>query len=521
MGVPAQRAEIRQYWANNFRVRIRRDFSQEVPVSDGVAIDVADAFNRGGGTNRNLDRDTRILVEDRLRWQRESWSFEAGVAGWYEKHHSVYENNFNGVFDFASLYDYCLATGFVGSNCQPTERIVGAALAVDTTPTYRDARGEVVEITGLPTTFTQTSGNAVLDITELGVESFLQADRGFGDTASLRLGVLYEATNHSIDFLRVSPIANLQYRLSQDTIVSGGVQVRLLDFRSYERLIRNDGSTHQKQLSISSPSFPDPFLVRLHSKVGEPLHMATSRNIAIRMARGEYVANQDADDWAHPQRIEHQLAKALEKPGRRVVFCSVIRVEDGIERFVRRAETHEEICKGFTRIANRPTIVSGTILAPRSLLLDIPYRARFKYMHDWDLMLRLFESGRVEFCNCDQPLYTYNIRHKGVIFKPDWFDYNLFVRQSQQRRNKGLAEFATLEEFLAHLDRHPLEHAKWRLLQSLGRPVRTHPYVANPAQVQEREHKGHRRAHTQERSSQTGVADDEAEADQGRHERQG
>ncbi len=237
-------------------------------------------------------------------------------------------------------------------------------------------------------------------------------------------------------------------------------------YQNLELIIVDDYST-DRSLEICA-SIGDP-RIRLYSKAGEPRYMAASRNIAIRMARGEYVINQDADDWAHPRRIEYQLSKALENPGRRVVFCSVIRVEDGIERFVRRAETHAEICKGFTRIANRPTIVAGTILAPRSVLLEIPYRVRFKYMHDWDLMLRLFESDRVEFYNCRQPLYKYYIRQKGVIFKSDWFDYNIFVRQSQQRRNKGLEEFATLEEFLAHLDQHPAERAKWRLLESLIR----------------------------------------------------
>ena len=44
------------------------------------------------------------------------------------------------------------------------------------------------------------------------------------------------------------------------TVVSGGAQVYFRDFRSYTQLIRNDGMTHQSQLSISSPSFPDPFV---------------------------------------------------------------------------------------------------------------------------------------------------------------------------------------------------------------------------------------------------------------------
>ena len=244
---------------NDLRVRMRRQGSRRTPVSEGLAIDVADAFNRGGGTSRNRDEETRIQVEDRLRWQRRGWSLQAGFEARYDRNYSLSEDNYNGTFDFASLHDYCRATGFAGVNCDPTRRIVEEARGRGAAPTYLNGRGETVEITGLPATFTLTSGNGELDITELGVESYLQADREFGEQASLRLGVRYEATNYSVDYLRFDPTVNLQYRLFDDTIVSVGSQVRFRDFRDHVRLIRNDGATYQKQLSISSPSFPDPF----------------------------------------------------------------------------------------------------------------------------------------------------------------------------------------------------------------------------------------------------------------------
>ena len=246
-------------FVNDLRFRMRRRGSSATPVSQGVAIDVADAFNRGGGTRRNLDAETRIQVEDRLRWQRRGWSFQAGFEASYDRNYSLSEDNYNGTFDFASLHDYCGATYFAGVNCDPTRRIVEQARFRGVAPTYLNGRGETVEITGLPTTFSLTSGNGELDITELGVESYVQADREFGEQASLRLGLRYEATNYSVDYLRVDPTVNLQYRLLDDTIVSVGSQVRFRDFRDHVRLIRNDGSTYQKQLSISSPSFPDPF----------------------------------------------------------------------------------------------------------------------------------------------------------------------------------------------------------------------------------------------------------------------
>ena len=285
-------------FVNDLRVRMRRRGSSAAPVSEGVAIDVADAFNRGGGTRRNLDEETRIQVEDRLRWQRRGWSFQAGFEARYDRNYSLSEDNYNGTFDFASLYDYCGATGFAGVNCDPTRHIVEEARGRGVAPTYLNGR-ETVEITGLPTTFTLTSGNGELDITELGVESYVQADREFGEQASLRLGLRYEATNYSVDYLRFDPTVNLQYRLFDDTIVSVGSRVRFRDFRDHVRLIRNDGSTYQKQLSISSPSFPDPFqggraiiderrtsLYRLHPDYRSPYSVNPQFNVTQQLPGG-------------------------------------------------------------------------------------------------------------------------------------------------------------------------------------------------------------------------------------------
>ncbi len=53
--------------------------------------------------------------------------------------------------------------------------------------------------------------------------------------------------------------ACVSYKVLEHTILSFGSQLNFRDFRSYEQLLRNDGSVYQKQLSISSPSFPNPF----------------------------------------------------------------------------------------------------------------------------------------------------------------------------------------------------------------------------------------------------------------------
>ncbi len=283
---------------NDIRFQVNKEYSRQVPVSSGVAINVADAFRGGGGTNRNVEEETVVQLEDQLRFERGEWNFRFGVEGIYQRNNSISENNYNGTFQFSSLHDYCYATNFAGINCQETSAVAAAAQAQGITPTYLDARGREVRITGAPTTFTQRSGNAEFDISRLALETYFQADRAFGERASLRLGVRYEVSNHSVDYLRANPTVNVSYRVFEKTIVSAGAQVNFRDFRSYEQLLRNDGVTYQKQLSISRPSFPDPFV----GGVGEVDALSTSL----------YVLD---PDYQSPYNISPQVNINQELPG--------------------------------------------------------------------------------------------------------------------------------------------------------------------------------------------------------------
>ena len=244
---------------NNVRFQISQESSKEVPVHDGFAIDVADAFRGGGGTNRGDSDAFTARLDNDLRLERAGWNLRWGGQLRYDRERNIDRDNFNGTFEFASLHDYCVATGLAGVNCAGTQQIVNAAVVQGIVPAYVDARGRAVEITGVPVVFAQAFGNADLEFSELSFNTHIQGDRQFGEQASLRLGLRYEGTNHSRDFLRLNPTVNFQYQLAEDTLVSAGAQLNFRDFTDYERLLRNDGSTYETELAISSPAFPDPF----------------------------------------------------------------------------------------------------------------------------------------------------------------------------------------------------------------------------------------------------------------------
>lgn len=57
-----------------------------------------------------------------------------------------------------------------------------------------------------------------------------------------------------------------------------------------------------------------------------------SKNLALRLAEGEYVTGQDADDWSHPQRLERDILPILSSGGRLLATLSgMLRMNDEAE----------------------------------------------------------------------------------------------------------------------------------------------------------------------------------------------
>ena len=52
-----------------------------------------------------------------------------------------------------------------------------------------------------------------------------------------------------------------------------------------------------------------------------------SKNVALSMARGAYITCHDADDWAHPQRLENQI-EAMKSNGARACVASWLRLDE-------------------------------------------------------------------------------------------------------------------------------------------------------------------------------------------------
>jgi outer membrane receptor protein involved in Fe transport len=97
-------------------------------------------------------------------------NLQSGVEGNYERRHSVSRNNFLGVYTFASLDDY---------------------------------------VAGRPQTFTQNSGNPLLDSQQYDFNAFVQADWRAARYVSVGLGLRYIAQSNLRDYNNVAPTVSV------------------------------------------------------------------------------------------------------------------------------------------------------------------------------------------------------------------------------------------------------------------------------------------------------------------------
>lgn len=99
-------------------------------------------------------------------------------------------------------------------------------------------------------------------------------------------------------------------------------------WRHIEVLLVDDASpeAHSPILEVAAARDPRIRLIRMPENAGTYV----ARNEALAQARGEYFTVHDSDDWAHPRRIELQMAPLLEDESIVATHCLGLRVTDAL-----------------------------------------------------------------------------------------------------------------------------------------------------------------------------------------------
>jgi glycosyltransferase involved in cell wall biosynthesis len=159
-------------------------------------------------------------------------------------------------------------------------------------------------------------------------------------------------------------------------------------FRDFEFIIGDFGSTDRTREIVARHAAADPRIKMIDIP---PCPLPEARNRAWTIAAGRYIAVMDADDIAHPNRLEWEVGFLESHPRVGVVGGGTewIDRQGKILRRDRFPETNQEI---QAELANRCTFCHPTTLIRKEALERVGgYRPLFTVAHDYDLWLRIAE----------------------------------------------------------------------------------------------------------------------------------
>jgi glycosyltransferase involved in cell wall biosynthesis len=133
--------------------------------------------------------------------------------------------------------------------------------------------------------------------------------------------------------------------------------------------------------------------------------LTRSLNLGLKLARGAWIARQDADDWSDPARLERQLQFLATCPG--VSLC-------GSNAWTHQhsgrplwptdlPQTHSRILAAFPE--GNPFVHGAVMFSRRQALAIGGYREEFRSSQDYDFFWRLAETGVA--ANLQDCLYHY------------------------------------------------------------------------------------------------------------------
>jgi glycosyltransferase involved in cell wall biosynthesis len=182
-------------------------------------------------------------------------------------------------------------------------------------------------------------------------------------------------------------------------------------FTDFEFLCVDDGSTDDSPKTLREYADRDPRVVIITKPNGG---VTSALNAGLKVARGEFVARMDADDIAHRERFEAQVAHMREHPEFVAIGCHVINMDaNGVDRDPAPPNTtHEEISACLWN-GNSSALPHYGAFMRRDVLTQVGnYREQFRTAQDLDLFLRLTEVGKL--ANVPRPLMRYRI-HEGSV----------------------------------------------------------------------------------------------------------
>ncbi len=177
-------------------------------------------------------------------------------------------------------------------------------------------------------------------------------------------------------------------------------------FTDFEFIIVDDGSTDTTPAILDA--YRDPRIVRLRNV--RNLGLAGALNRGLEVARGRYIARQDADDLSYPTRLEQEVA-FLEAHPQVGLLGTTYDVMDAEGHWVGRVSPPTDNETLQRALVRHNCFGHGSVMMRREVLCRVGgYAADMPAVQDYELYLRLAECA--ELANLAKPLYAW--RRHGV-----------------------------------------------------------------------------------------------------------
>ncbi len=165
-------------------------------------------------------------------------------------------------------------------------------------------------------------------------------------------------------------------------------------------------------------------------------------NHALSLARGEFYALQDADDYSHPERIARQVAELQRYPEVAGVLCGYQLVLDGQHHAPRFRTKDEARCRADIEAFRMPGH-DPTAMYRRALVDGLQYNEDLPVVEGYDYVLRVGEQRPLRVLGAC--LYAYRV-HQDTVTKRDPERRTRLLHaakeQAAQRRGVPLPETA-------------------------------------------------------------------------------
>ncbi len=214
-------AVLSSRFVHDTRLEFTTNHSTTSPSTLAQSINVTDAFNIGGSSNVTDTTNRSILFGNTLFFNSKGFTLKAGTQGDYYRDRLFSQSNFLGTYTFSTIDNY---------------------------------------VAGIPTLYTQNTGNPLIQVNQFEFGAFVQTDIAVSKRFLVSPGLRYQVQSHLSDYNNFDPRVSLSFQLDKATVLRAGLGTFHQNFSvgTYQSLLQLDG-THQTQILIRNPTFPDPF----------------------------------------------------------------------------------------------------------------------------------------------------------------------------------------------------------------------------------------------------------------------